>query len=117
MLEQLLLLALFLFVLFVNFFLAPWLRRRQSEMQEEVQSQVSPVRPRARVFPPPRAGAPSMSRTGPRGLSLPPVATPATTRRRARSRLGSLRDVRRGIILMTILGPCRALEPPPGPPR
>jgi hypothetical protein len=35
---------------------------------------------------------------------------PASTRRAGRFRLGSLSEVRRGVVLMTILGPCRALE-------
>lgn len=40
------------------------------------------------------------------------VATPAAAGGRAPSRPGSHREVRRGIVLMTILGPCRALELP-----
>ena len=39
-----------------------------------------------------------------------PIVTPPTALRRARSPLGSLREVRRGIILMTLLGPCRGLD-------
>jgi hypothetical protein len=39
------------------------------------------------------------------------VASPAAGGRTP-ARLGSHRDVRRGIVLMTILGPCRALESP-----
>jgi hypothetical protein len=44
--------------------------------------------------------------------SAPPPSDLPVTRRRRRSRLGTLREVRRGIVLMTILGPCRGAEPP-----
>jgi hypothetical protein len=37
--------------------------------------------------------------------------TPAS-RRRLGVRLGSIREMRRGIVLMTVLRPCRGLEPP-----
>ena len=42
----------------------------------------------------------------PRGV--PPPARPAATRRLFRNR----QDLRHAIVLMTVLGPCRALEPP-----
>lgn len=43
-----------------------------------------------------------------------PVVLPALDKRRftRTSLLGTPRDVRRGIVLMTILGPCRAFDPP-----
>ena len=69
--------------------------------------------PRVRIPSPPLASAPIEPREGPMGAPLPAAAPPpAAIRRRGRAPLGSLRDVRRGIVLMTILGPCRALEPP-----
>lgn len=40
-----------------------------------------------------------------------PTMMPAS-RRRLGVRLGSLREMQRGIVLMTVLGPCRGLEPP-----
>ena len=42
----------------------------------------------------------------------PTLAAPVEPRPILRARLGTLQDVRRGIVLMTVLGPCRALEPP-----
>lgn len=58
----------------------------------------------------PRAGPP---RSGPRGL---PAGTPLSAAesvaalRPARAWVGDLHDIRRGMILMAILGPCRGLE-------
>jgi hypothetical protein len=45
-------------------------------------------------------------RSVPRGV--PPPSRPAATRRLFRTR----QDLRHAIVLMTVLGPCRALEPP-----
>ena len=45
-------------------------------------------------------------RPAPRGV--PPPSPPAATRRL----FGSRQDLRHAIVLMTVLGPCRALEPP-----
>jgi len=50
-----------------------------------------------------------------RDMPVPTVVPPVATRRRASSPLGSLQEVRRGIVLMTLLGPCRALESPRPP--
>jgi hypothetical protein len=61
--------------------------------------------------PSPRAPAPAPvlhARDTPRGGELESVAET----RAMPGRLGSHRDVRRGLVLMAILGPCRALEPP-----
>ena len=44
------------------------------------------------------------------GLPSPTAAPLVAPRRQARPRLGSLREVRRGIVVMAILGPCRGLE-------
>jgi len=40
------------------------------------------------------------------------VIPPASNRLTKRSLLGTTRDVRRGIVIMTLLGPCRAFDPP-----
>jgi hypothetical protein len=109
MYSQLLLPALFLGVLFLTFFLQGWLQRRQREAAREVGPIEPPVLPRRHTLPPPRV----MAR---RGTPIPAVAPRRAAHQRAPSRLGSLQDVRRGIVLMSILGPCRALEPPE-PPR
>lgn len=108
-LEQLFLLVLVLLAVFAQF-LAPRLRQRWEELARRAGSAEAPgprvkvalqaPRPRARVAEP---LAPSHSRRTRR--------SPAPGPRRPRA-LGSLADVRRGIVLMTILGPCRALEAP-----
>jgi hypothetical protein len=49
--------------------------------------------------------------------SRPAPAASAGTRPVVHARLGTLGDVRRGIVLMTLLGPCRALEAAPPNPR
>jgi hypothetical protein len=114
--EQLLLFVLLLFVLLFRSFFADLLRKRQRAAPREVEPEVSAVPPRVRTLPLPPAARPPVPRVGPRSTSLPAVGPPIAIRQRMRSRLGGLRDVRRGIVLMTILGPCRALELP-GPPR
>jgi hypothetical protein len=84
-------------------------KRRQSQIPPHIGPQVPPVLPRARTLPPPA----TMSR---RGTPLPTAPPPVATRQNAPGRLGSRREIRRSIVLMTILGPCRALDPPE-PPR
>jgi hypothetical protein len=73
------------------------------------------LEPRARSAPAPGPSpqaplpAPVLhARDTPRGGELESVAET----RVIPGRLGSHRDVRRGLVLMAILGPCRALEPP-----
>jgi hypothetical protein len=107
--ELLMLLALGVFMWLLSVYLPAWRKRRQSEIPPRIGPQVPPVLPRARTLPPP----PVMSLRGPPLLA---AQRPVATRQRAPWRLGSRRDIRRGIVLMTILGPCRTLEPPE-PPR
>lgn len=74
--------------------------------------------PEAPSAPPPQPRLPQhvvqprRVREGPQGLPMPPVIPPAIVRRRAPVGLGGRRELRRAIVLITILGPCRALEPP-----
>jgi hypothetical protein len=78
--------------------------------------------PRAREFDvsemprparrPPSVVAPRRLPAVPDTTPLPPTMPRGVPRSRSRAPLGGLRAVRRGIVLMTILGPCRALEPP-----
>lgn len=101
----LLLLALFLVVWLLSLFLHYLRKRGPSEARRAGAPQAPPVRPHQPTPRPPRVMAPR----------APPVS--AVTPRdalhpRTPSRLGSPREVRRGMVLMTILGPCRALEPP-----
>ena len=105
--ELLVLFAIGVFMWLLNVFLTAWRKRRQRQAAPDGGPQVSPVLPRARPLQPP-VGVAS------RGTSIPAegrVAPPAS----ARGRTGSLREVRRGIVRMTILGPCRSLERPDPP--
>jgi hypothetical protein len=69
------------------------------------------------------------ARTAPTRVLSPPAPAPApvlhardsprvrvtatgTETRAMHGRLGSYGDIRRGLVLMAILGPCRALDPP-----
>ncbi len=51
-----------------------------------------------------RAGAP--------GASAPPPTSPPRRRFARRSLMGNRRDMQNAVVIATILGPCRALEPP-----
>jgi hypothetical protein len=103
--SQYLLPAVFLVAWLLSLFLSYLRQRSQSEAQREIDRKALPVLPRESAPPLPRVMA---SRASPL-----PVVTPLVDRpQHAPSRLGSPREVRRGMVLMTILGPCRALEPP-----
>src|SRR5687767_8925465 len=88
------------FILF-NYFVQKAARRRQQE--EEAQAQSAP-----QAAPAP---APVLA---PRPAPLPAPAEPPAPRRRhpMRALLKDKRDLRGAIVLMTVLGPCRAQEPP-----
>jgi hypothetical protein len=133
--EQILFFAVFLLISLVNVivrFLRTRARQaREAEERAAAAREAARARhvelpgPRPPAWPPPlpvevrRAdGVP-----GPRDEVVTAAAparasTPRPPRRRARSvRLGSPADLRRTIVLMAVLGPCRALEgqrPPPG---
>ena len=90
-----------------------WLRTRlEGKAPATIEPEAPEAPPGVRIPSPPLASAPIEPRVGPMGAPLPAAAPPAAIRRQARAPVGNLRDVRRGIVLMTILGPCRALEPP-----
>ena len=103
------LLAVLLVTWLLRRFLQYRLKNSQSEARREVGPKAPPVRPREPTPLPSRVMAPHAT-------PLPAVAPLVASRRRIPSRLGSSREVRRGIVLMTILSPCRALEPPEFPP-
>jgi hypothetical protein len=108
--EQLLLLAGMALVLLINFIRRMRQRRAGGEAPRRRESDVSERPQPARRTPPvvaPRR-LPAARDTTPLPLATPRMAP----RSRARAPLGGLRAVRHGIVLMTILGPCRALEPP-----
>lgn len=121
--EQVLLFAIILLVPILN-----WVRRRMGdgapqEPDAEEQRRLPapppmpvpappPAPPRARVIAPRPPQAPVWT-----PLAAPVVAMPAPSHSaRARIRLRGQSDVRRAVVLMAVLGPCRANEPssPPG---
>jgi hypothetical protein len=120
--EQIILLLVFVLVPLFNL-LVRWLQRRAREQQrrapaEPPMAESAPpagwpsrtMPPRIRVIEPPLPQEAPHQETR---RKTPPAAVPA--RRRA-APLGGPAAVRRTIVAMTILGPCRGLEePPPGP--
>ena len=111
-LKQILILAVFVLVPLLNV-LVRMLRRRlaaPAPQQSEPQAPETPARVRT-------LSSPRGPRRGEAGGILPSVPQPPLaevlwTRRRPKVRIGSEREVRRGIVLMAVLGPCRGLEPP-----
>ena len=122
--EQILLLLVFLLVPLLNL-LVRWLQRRARKRQRPVpvESQAAePVRragrPPATMPPRVRVIEPAHPQEGPR--ETPPAPRPRPVVRRA-GPLGGRAAVRRAVVAMTILGPCRGLDEPtpvrpPSPP-
>jgi len=114
--EQILLLLLFVLVPLFNL-LVRWLRRRAREQQRPIPPEpraTDPVgreeRPPARMPPRARVIEPALPREGPREMR--PAPRPQPVIRRA-GPLGGRAAVRRAVVAMTILGPCRGLEERP----
>ena len=116
---QLLLLAVFLLVPLLTFLRTRWRRRRREGTRAGPFEPVAPQTPaqatRPRAIQAARAGVSGdrLRRETPR---VPVEVPPSAPRLKVSARLGP-RDARRGVVLMAILGPCRALEPqtPPVP--
>ena len=108
---QLLILVMAALVMLINLITRVLRRRRAREAPRRIAPETPQVPPRG-PRPPPLVVEPRRAREGPHGAPLPRAVPPSAARRRERSPVGCLREVRRGIVLMTILGPCRALEPP-----
>ena len=120
--EQIILLLVFILVPLLNL-LVRWLKRRAREQPRPVPTEPRAAEPVARKewLPapmPPRVGMiePALSRKGPRQVPPAPPLQPVI--RRA-GPLGGRAAVRRAVVAMTILGPCRGLEerPPAAPVR
>jgi hypothetical protein len=103
--ELLLLLLLGLFLWLFNVAIPERRRRHQLEVPQDVERQGPPV-----VLQVPRPQPPPA--VAPRRTSSPAVPPLVVTRQRTLVRPGSRQEVRRGMVLMTILGPCRAFESP-----
>jgi hypothetical protein len=115
------------FLIFIAIFLFQFLKKmaaRQAE-QEAPPEVVRPPRvayPTSFEFPDVPEAAPatwsapppvSATDFGRRRPAVPVVARPRRQRRYSRQALfGTPQDVRKAVVIATILGPCRALEPP-----
>jgi hypothetical protein len=130
--EQVLLLALFILVPLFNL-LVRWLRQRVLTQQPDAGPQAPPEPagdgrpPQPSELPPvtvpPRirrgAAAARAVEEAVRPRAIAATAPPRRARRRSRPlHIGTVRNLRRAIVLMAVLGPCRAQEtaPPPGSP-
>jgi hypothetical protein len=108
--EQLLILVVLGLVLLSNVVARVLRRWVGGEVPRTRESEVSEIpRPARR---PPSVEAPRRFPAVPDTTPVPVAMSHVAPRPRARATLGGLPAVRRGIVLMTILGPCRALEPP-----
>jgi hypothetical protein len=109
-LESLLLLLLIAFLAFYAV-IRPWLRKRdEARMRQETELEAPQAALKPRVLPLLPAQTRSSHRVSPTGTRSAAAVPPAAVRRQARSPLSSLLDARRGIVLLTLLGPCRALD-------
>jgi hypothetical protein len=116
--EQLIFLAIFVMLPLAQV-LFRWVQRRLREAGRPADGgagggaePVVPARPGTTRELPRAAAAPVRPPVSPAAL---PAAAPAAPARRGRFRgpLGGRRDLRRAIVLMTILGECRGAAPPP----
>lgn len=111
--QQIILLLAFILVPLINFIIQRVRRRLEHEIREE--ESVPQIRRQAKAIPTPALPpAPRASLDQARGSQGPTVSTRTATTSHItkRSLLGAQRDVQRGIIIMTVLGPCRAFDPP-----
>ena len=105
-------------LLLLAFILLPLLNLLFQRIKRRVESETPAEEPVASVPRPPRATPPYPSPSRPAGdrgrrLESQALAVPARRRRFNKNSLfGTPRDLRRAIVLMTLLGPCRALDPP-----
>ena len=107
--EQVLLLLLFIVPPLITFLLQRVRKRRDHRMPQE-----QPVEQRLRqgqTTPTPRL-PPRDASDRVQGSPARPVPLLAHDRVTKQSPLGTTREVRRGIAIMTLLGPCRAFDAP-----
>ena len=106
-------LILLLLIAFAVFYavIRPWLRKRnEARMRKATELEAPRAAAQPRVPPLQPARARSIHRVVPRVAPLTVAVRSAAVRRQARWPVGSLLDARRGIVLVTLLGPCRALD-------
>ncbi len=106
---QIIVLIIFILVPVVKF-VVQRIRRRLGD-QIPQQESVTQIRRAAQATPAPPP-EPRISHDRLHGFQAPTVSTPLPRRRSVNKlTLGSRREIRRGIILMTVLGPCRTFDP------
>jgi len=106
---QILLLSVFILVPLINFLMHRARRRLEGQTP---QHKAAPQIPLEAQITPASLPAPRASRDRLHGSEEPTVAAPLSRQRFSQRRLlENRRDVRRGIIIMTILGPCRTFDP------
>ena len=106
---QIILLIVFILVPVIKFVMQRVRRRLEDQIPEE--ESVTQIRRQAQATPalPPE---PRISHDRLHGFQAPTVSTPLPRRGSVKKlTLGSRREIRRGIILMTVLGPCRTFDP------
>jgi hypothetical protein len=111
-LEQIILLLIFILVPLINFIMHRVRTRPEDNRSKEQSVEPIPRRTQARPTTVVPKLAESRTRTAapqPPIISSAPLATSRSTNR---ALLRTPRDLRRAIIIMTILGPCRAYDPP-----
>ena len=114
---QLLLLAVFVLVLLLNFLLALWRHGRRESTGARQSEPLTPATPAQATLPRSiQAARVGMSGDRPprETTRVPADVSPGAPRLKVSASLGP-RDARRGVVLMTILGSCRALEPGQSP--
>jgi len=102
-------------VAFILFPLINWLlQRMQRRIEQQAPRQPPPPQPAPRTFAPPPAEIIAALKERARAPELPETPAPPRSGGRFRKRVlfRNRRDLRRAIILMTVLGPCRAAESP-----
>jgi len=105
---QILLLTLFILVPLIKFVMQRVRRRLENQITER--EPVTEIRRQAQAIPAPLK-TPRASSNSLREAQEPTVATRPSRRRLAqRAFLKDRHDVRRGIIIMTVLGPCRTFD-------
>ena len=106
---ELLLLLVIGVILWLLNLLQAWVQRQQRGTARDAEREGGPPVPPVALRPRPPQLAREVAR---HGLPVPAVEPRVAIRQHVPMRFGSRQDIRRGIILMTILGPCRALDPP-----
>jgi hypothetical protein len=109
---QVLLFAALVLLPLLNLLMRAVKRRLKGEALRGLGPEAPSLPAPVRMPPAPTTGEGARSHNPPRGRATGMVVASAVAGGRALSRLGNAREVRRGIVLMTVLGPCRALEPP-----